>query len=42
MDDERPGGEEAKAQRLETVMPFVWGILGVVAALAFTLWLVAR
>ena len=42
MDDLPPKGDEAEAQRMETIMPFVWGGIGIVAALGFTVWLFAR
>ncbi len=34
-DDTPPTGDEARAQRRQTVMPLIWLALGIVAALAF-------
>ena len=39
-EDEEPTGEEAEAQREETVMPLVWGGLGLAVVLGFVAWLV--
>ena len=39
MNDLPPSGDEAKSQRLETIMPVVWGLLGILLAACFTLWL---
>jgi hypothetical protein len=37
-DDTEPTGEEAEAQREATVMPWIWGALGVVVIAAFVAW----
>lgn len=39
MDDLPPSGEEARSQRLQTIMPAVWGAIGLVLVLGFTIWL---
>jgi hypothetical protein len=42
MNDLPPSGEEAKSRRMETVMPVVWGLLGLLLVAGFTLWLALR
>jgi hypothetical protein len=39
-DDVEPTGEEAEAQREETVMPWIWGAIGVVVAALFLAWVI--
>ncbi|MBV9995237.1 MAG: hypothetical protein JO127_08485 [Caulobacteraceae bacterium] len=34
-DDVGPGGEEAEAEREATVMPWIWGAIGMVAIAVF-------
>ena len=36
-DDPAPGGE-AEAQREETVMPWIWGAIGLLAIVGFVVW----
>lgn len=42
MDDLPPTGEEAKSQRQETIMPLIWGLLGLILVVGFTIWLASR
>lgn len=35
IDDEPPEGGEARAQRLQTIMPWIWGVVGVFVVAAF-------
>jgi hypothetical protein len=37
-DDTEPTGDEADAQRQATVMPWIWGAIGVVVIFAFVAW----
>jgi len=39
-DDVEPTGEEAEAQREETIMPWVWGAIGVIVAALFLAWVI--
>lgn len=41
LDDAPPSGDEARRRRLETVMPVVWGLLGLIAAVVFVIGLSA-
>ena len=36
--DGEPQGEEAEAQREETVMPWIWAAIGVLVIAAFVAW----
>jgi len=43
MDDLQTGGadrSEAEAQRLETVMPWIWGGIGILLIAAFSAWVI--
>ena len=42
MDDLPPTGEEAKSQRQDTIMPLIWGLLGLILVVGFTIWLASR
>ncbi len=42
MDDLPPTGDEARRRRLDTVMPLVWGLLGVVVMLVFVIGLASH
>ncbi|MFI4973031.1 MAG: hypothetical protein ACHP84_00660 [Caulobacterales bacterium] len=37
--DEPPNGREAEAQRQETIMPWIWGGLGLLVVIGFVAWL---
>ena len=43
MDDleaDSPTGDEAEAQREETVMPWIWGGIGILVIAAFSAWVI--
>ena len=41
-DDLPPTGDEAKAQRIEPVMPLIWALLGFALIVAYSLWAALR
>jgi hypothetical protein len=42
LDDTPPSGEEARRLRIETAMPLVWGLLGLIAAVVFVIGLASH
>ena len=39
-DADEPDGDEAEAQREETLMPWIWGAIGLLLIAAFVAWMI--